>query len=64
MMNEPLGLGFFQDYLLPPDPAKKTATPKTWDITISKGGRLFPITKDEEVTLCFTPLICSTHSLT
>ena len=50
-MGEPLELLFFRDYLLQPDLTVKSVDPEPLKMTISKGGKLYPMKKEEEVTI-------------
>lgn len=60
-MGEPLELLFFRDYLLQPDPSVKKEEPETLNITLSKGGKLYPMKKEEEVRVELLPIPCSIH---
>ena len=60
-MAEPLELLFFRDYLLQPDPEVKSEDAQTLNLSISKGGQLYPMKKEEEVSIELYPLLRSIH---
>lgn len=60
-MAEPLELLFFRDYLLHPDLGVKSEEAQTLNLTISKGGQLYPMKKEEEVSIQPYAVLHSIH---